>query len=378
MDLKYLLVLFLVCFIPFIGYFANPLLAFNDSYAFLSQTCGRPVLSDLGSGFFKEFVLPLFPCNIFLIKLVLFGLYFVSILSVWGFARELVGEGKGFRVAFVSATLSPLLFFEAMKFENDIFGWCLCFLSFWVISVSLRPNLAKKVRLPLLFVACCLLFLASIAYIPSILGGIALVFLAPLLLVPIGLLIWLFLSTGIGYLGNSLVRAGLVSEEMLGFGVPWIALMLPFILDIPKKLRLPAIFLLIMGFVKAKFMLFAVPFLAFGVVEADEKFRHHRWWPNLFVVGFVFVCVFSFMAFYTAPNTQDFVQINEAIKLSQDLNVPLYNDWSIGWWVYYLGYPTTYRGGYPNPDWNNLERPFVALTKEELPCEKINKAFICK
>ena len=383
MDRKYLLLLFVVTFIPFMGYMLNPFLAFNDSYAFLSEVCGRPVVSDLGSGFFKEFVLPLFPCNILVIKLVLFCLYFVSILAIWGFGRELVGKEKGFRVAFVSATLSPLLFFEAMKFENDIFGWCLAFIGLWCGSVLLRKGLVWYKKFVLLLVACCLLFFASITYVPSILGGIALGFLVPVLGLPVLGLIGLFFWVGIGYLGNSLTRAGLVSEEMLGFGVPWIALLLPFVFDLPKKLRLPTIFLLVMGFVKAKFMLFAVPFLAFGVVEADEKFRHHKWWPNLIVVGLVFSCVFAFMAFNTAPNLTDFNQIKDAIKLSADLNVPLYNDWSIGWWVWYAGYDTNFKAGYPNPDWNKLERPFVALTKEELACELQNKQantkiFICK
>ena len=133
MDRKHFFLLLIVTLIPFVGYFLNPLVAGFDSYAFVSQVCGNTVPGNLGSELFKSFLLPLFPCNFLVIKVVLFLAYFAAILGIAFWAEQAVGKERGWKVAFVSATISPLLFFEALKFENDIFGWALSFIGLWLI-----------------------------------------------------------------------------------------------------------------------------------------------------------------------------------------------------------------------------------------------------
>ena len=140
---------------------------------------------------------------------------------------------------------------------------------------------------------------------------------------------------------------------------------------------------IIIGFLKINLMVFAIPLLALNFLNLETKkgLRNKKWFPNLIAVGLVFACVYAFFGFYASPTQADLDQIQQGIVLAEDLNVPLYNDWEIGWQVEYLGYPTKYKASYPNPDWNNLSKPFVALTKEELPCKKITgetrKTFIC-
>jgi len=376
-----LFLLFVVCLIPFIGYFANPLLAGFDSYAFASEVCGHGVEDSLGSELFKS-LLFVFPCNFFLIKVVLFIVYFIAIvaLALWG--EEVLGKERGWLVGFVSATISPLLFFEALKFENDIFGWSLSFVALCLLFkgfslVKWHEKRVKGVMCIILGLGAC--FLAFLCYLPSL-----------LVLLGVGLVsvytIFLAFLAGVVLLQNvPMFREpingiqALVSEEMIASGIPWIAFFLPFIWDIPKKYKLPTIVLLGTGFVKAKVMLFAVPWLALGLVEADAKFKDKRWWPNLVVVGLVFCVAFSFMAYFTVPTTQNFADIKEVIQLSQDNNYPLYNDWSYGWWVWYNGYETNYKAFYPDPDYNNLPKPYLAYTDTNLPCTQLKeKVFICK
>ena len=370
MKFKYVALLFVVCLIPFMGYFLNPNLAFNDSYAFLSSVCGvEDVGGDLGSFVFKDFLLPLFPCNVLFIKFVLFLTYFSCILLIGLFAENIVGSGKGWKVAFVSATLSPLLFFEAMKFENDIFGWLFCLLGLWCISFLANGkvySLSSKVLYTL--VACVCLFFASLLYLPSVLIAVVYCFLVwwvvPIVIIPI----MYVLNDAFVYL--FLTNRG-VSEEMIGYGLPWIVFLFPFIMDVPKKLRIPTIILLIIGFFKTKFMFFVVPFLSFGVVEFYEKYKTERWCPNLFFVGFCFLFAYSFLAFTTSPTQSEMNQVSSSIVLANDLNVPLYNDWDLGWWVTFKGYPTIYKACFPDPDWNKLETPYVALTRIDLNCEQV-------
>jgi len=263
-------------------------------------------------------------------------------------------------------------------------GWrwsLLCGLIFVlsVVFMLFLRNCSFFDALCLVFGLCCFL-LGTAIYLPSILGllGVGFVFWWLLPVAIIGFVIvfpnfWLYIEQ---FFNGT---APLVSEEMVASGVPWIAFLIPFVFDIPKRFKLPALVLLAMGFFKAKVMLFAVPWLALGIVEADEKFKTKRWWPNLIAVGLVFCCAFSFMAYFTAPTTQDFDSIKEAIQLSKDTNLPLYNDWDYGWWFWYNGYETKYKISFPNPDWNKLPKPYIAYTDLNLPCEQLKeKVFICK
>jgi hypothetical protein len=44
-----------------------------------------------------------------------------------------------------------------------------------------------------------------------------------------------------------------------------------------------------------------------------------------------------------------------------------------GWWIESEGLDTNFRGGFPNPDYNNESRPFFALSMQDLNCLKIKE-----
>jgi hypothetical protein len=81
--------------------------------------------------------------------------------------------------------------------------------------------------------------------------------------------------------------------------------------------------------------------------------------------------IFTGIALY--PTQSDITEIKEAIQLSKDTNLPLYNSWGEGWLITYLGKETEYKISYPDPDWNNLTKPFYAYSSTNLDCNKLNK-----
>jgi hypothetical protein len=374
MNRKQVALLLFVCVVPFIGYFFNPNLAYTDAYAFLGGACGLN----------QKYIIPLIPCNVLAIKTILVGLYAVSIFSLAFFGEKVLGE-RGWRVGFYSATLSPLLFQLGMNFENDIFGWSLVFVGFALFGIGFKENKASEKAI-YYFLGCCSAFLGTFAWLGAYLGvlTLSLMWLPLLLLVIPTIFVWR--DYIVNYFLQYLNPNQLVGEETLGAGIVPVMFVFWVLYQKPKNLLFPlatwASFLI--GVIKIKYMLFAIPLLMLNFVKFEqENAPHIKHFPNLIVVGLVFACVFNIFGFFAAPTQQDFVQIENAIELANDLNVPLYNDWSYGWWVEYKGYTTQYKASYPEPDYNNLPRPFVALTTQELACSKIKeqaskKTFICK
>ena len=140
MDFKVTILLIAVCFLSFSGYwFFNPLINGTDSYAFLTVVCdSNTVKGNLGSELFFG-LLPLFPCDVLVVKLFLFVCFVVCTLSIAFFGENIVGK-DGWRAGLFAATLSPLLFMEVTKFENDIFGITLTCISFALFSVIFKGD----------------------------------------------------------------------------------------------------------------------------------------------------------------------------------------------------------------------------------------------
>lgn len=357
------LYLFFVCLVPFLFYFVNPLLAYYDSYAFLSGTCG---LIDV-------YMLPFVPCNIFFIKLLLFFCFFVSVLSISVFGEQILGKKVGWRAGLFAVAFCPLFFQQFIKFENDVFGLTLGFVSLALFSIALNKNKLTHKAL-IVFFSLLVLFFAWFLWQPAILISIAMFllsvysyFFSILLIIPFIHQIPTYISTKWSF-GKYQVL-----EEMPLIGLFGIIFVLPGLKFIPKKILLPTILLLGLGLWKSKLMILAIPFIIIGFVLFVQKLERMKWFPNIYIISIIMVLVMGFFSLGVSPTQQEMRIVEQSIQLSKDLNVPLYNDWTYGWWITYKGYPTKYRASYPNPDYNNLPRPFVALTKQQINCELIKK-----
>jgi len=85
--------IFLAALAPFIGLLLRGVVWGADSFAFLAVACGQQqyVASLSSPGWFTS-LLPFFSCNIFLIGLVMFVLYFFALLGLWVFGKKFFVE----------------------------------------------------------------------------------------------------------------------------------------------------------------------------------------------------------------------------------------------------------------------------------------------
>lgn len=170
-----------------------------------------------------------------------------------------------------------------------------------------------------------------------------------------------------------------VAEEIPLVGIVFVLHIIHFWKKIPQPFTFYGIILLIMGLVKSKYMFLATPLLIIAVL--DKHLKEGLSIPKIGLnkiplVGFsMFLLVgWVVMIQFTYPLQSDIDEMKFAIQYSRDNNLPLYNDWGDGWTFEYLEFETKYKVSYPNPDWNNLDKPFVAYTKQDLlGCEKLAK-----
>jgi hypothetical protein len=182
-----------------------------------------------------------------------------------------------------------------------------------------------------------------------------------------------------GYLVSSFTQGigvNAVSEEIPLVGLVFILHILHFWKRIPKPLFLYGLLLLFLGALKSKYMFLAVPFLIAGLLDKYLKEGLHI--PKLGMNNLPLIPVSMFllvgwvvMVSFAYPTGSDMSEMKQAIELHNTTNIPLYNDWGDGWTFVSLGYDTNYKISYPNPDWNKLQRPFLAYSKTELGCEHI-------
>jgi len=371
MNKKHYIVLFFCALLPFLGYFLNPNIAFNDSYAYLGYICHNPSIpNSLETPLFLG-IISFFPCSIIYLKVYELILYYITLIALAHFGEQAFNKEKGWFVSLFVAGLSPLLFLEAIKFENDQLGWCIAFIALAVTAFALNQQKLKKFSLlglaTLLFGLSFLFWKGTIVLFAML--GFSSIILFVFWLLPSTLI---FFTSFIGYLQASF-SSNMVAENQPGAAIIFLAFFVPFLLDIPKRWKVLGFVSFLVAVLIPKFALFCLPFVALGLVnmidkvEKEDKYiKVRRHLPNFTLFCLIMCFLFAYIGFSAVPSSEQLQQDKEAIQLAQDLNINLYNDWDYGWHLTYLGYNTTYRAGYPNPDYNNLQKPYIALTTQDL------------
>jgi len=347
----------------------------SDSFAFMSVSCGQSQFAvNLSSPvWFVWFLENVVSCNLLVLAVTVWLLYFLVLLSVYFFGLKWFKD-KSYLLPIYFACLTPLIFIEVLRFENDFFGWSLAFVFLGCFSLFVEK------RSPgLLFLSVLLAVFSVILWFPSVFVLLLALFLLPipvwlsygvLLLGLLGLLV-----TKWGYLVGSFTQGigvNAVSEEIPLVGLVFILHVLHFYKKIPMPLLFYGIFLILLGALKSKYMFLAVLPLMMGLLwkELNEnglsipKMGIEKI-PVLAFCGLLGVGWF-FMGLNMYPTQSDLSEMSYAISLANDNNLELYNDWGDGWMLVSLGYDTNYKISYPNPDWNNLPRPFIAWSQEKI------------
>jgi len=385
------MLIFLAASAPFIALSLRGIVWGADSFAFLAVACGQnSYASFLGSPSWFTSLLPFFNCNITLISLVMFLFYFLALLGLWIFSKRFFVENSwlgvikdsSWKYVFVVASITPLFFLEAMRFENDFFGWTLSFMALGLFTLALTHD-KWHIKITSLFLACIIGFIAVLLWNASILVLLACVFLLiknqkQKILVFFGI-ITIFLIFFQGYVLSSFnilfSVEKVVAEEIPFVGLIFILHIVHFIKKVPKELFLYSILLLGIGLLKSKYMFLTIPFLVLGLMRKENEEGLIIRGDKIPLLPICCLCLVGlvFMSPFLYPTQVDLKEMKEAIQLSNDLNVPLYNSWGEGWIFTYLGVETNYKISYPDPDWNHLEPPYTAYSKTmDLNCEKIN------
>jgi len=358
----HLLGLAILAFILTIGVFLRGDLFGFDAYA--SWECVKGNCEYLGIQPLAIMLFKVFPNHLLFFKFVMFASAFASVTALWFIARRFFDE----RVSWISvigvAALSPLVVFLFGQFENELFALPLLFWSFYFVLSE--KYWVKFLSFPLLAVA--LFFWGGTAYFLFVLAPIFFWTIVPFLLV-------------VYFEWNALIlpfRSSEVMESRLFsafFDLFGLILVVPFIFRCKNwwiwfSFGVALIFVAIQG----KFVAFLLPFFIIGLGNAWlilEKRGFSAF--NVLLVCFFLIIGWNVAIFMQQPTSIEWGKISEVIQLQKDTNYPLYNDWSFGYWLIHKGYDTNFKGGFPNPDYNQLQKPFVALTQEELPCKKVSE-----
>jgi hypothetical protein len=230
-------------------------------------------------------------------------------------------------------------------------------------------------------------FLALVFWGILLWGGSLLVFIALslyfswllILSVPI---VFIKLNSLIQYaLNGSIFSNQPIMEEMPIVGATPTIFLWPFLNKTPKGWLIPTIFLFIVGMIKVKYMFLAVPLMAMGLLVIDnanqgQKILGKFKWPDLVLLGLFCSASFGVMAYWSEPTSQQLTLVDLAIVLHKENGLPLYNDWSTGWWFENKGFHTNYKSSYPEPDYNSINKKYIAFTMYDInkSCEEKAKA----
>lgn len=346
----------LVLFLPM--FFRLPVGA--DSFAYLSFVCGS---SFLGQFIFAAPFFALLPCNLFFVSCFMFFLFFGSVYFISRIGKLLFPNGA--LAGFFALGLSPIILFFFSNFENDQVGYFLMLVSsFYFFRLVLWFNVEFKGGFPVRVRDSVIYYFKSLYFVfvngwflwvPFLFffvgsflfwKGVSYFFLGVLCLwfvsVP-------FVAFAVLFLFTEFI-SGFHSSQLVGENFPFTGFVTFFFLFIGvfglwferhrDALFMVTCYLLFLGLVFSKWVFLGVPFLAFGVVLAFNRFK---FLSHLLYYCLIFGCVFSFMLFTFFPSYDLLDAVHDSVVVVGDS--PVHVDWSYGYLFFYFGHPVGEFGG---------------------------------
>jgi len=376
---------FLFALAPFVSLLIRGVVWGADSFAFMAVSCGQTIFANkLSSPLWFTNLLPYFSCNFFLIIFSMFVFYFLCLISMKIIFEHFLNEKESFLAVFLLASVSPLFFIEALRFENQLYSFCMAFMCLALTLLSKKPIYGKKV----LFLAIIMALFSVSLWSASVLVLFIVIYLVELKPLTRKVLFVLGLVGGIlvfhKYAINSFLMllnspGNLIAEEIPFVGIVFIIHLITFIKWVPRNMLPYSILLLMIGLIKSKYIFLVTPFLVLGLLLKNREYPINIRGDQipLFAISVFCLVGLMFSSFFLYPTQNDLIEIDDAIRLSNDSGLPIKNDWGDGWIFVWRGYNTPYKisNGFV-ADFNGTN--FIGYTKKELPCKKINtRTFIC-
>jgi len=318
------LIFFAMAFVAFVVYFFRSGIIYADGYGYLSMACniGNPIID---GGVFNYLVY-LIPCNILIVKMLLFCLVCVSgyFIIKW---CTIFSERNGWRASYL-LFLTPFFLLEASKFENDQFAFPLMFaaLYFWFSEKKIRAIALTALAFSLWQgAAIYAIGFAAVSFWPVVPTITAIFFLWP-------------------GLSGLFLRHNFAQEDV--FLLPTIRGWLFLLAGIPAlALKAPKVFpmaliCIAVGIASLKFAILAVPFLVLGFVlllddlEKSESPFAKRFFKLHWLVAVFMLVITIGIIWTTIPSDSEWQALSYAEELS-DGNYT--SDWGMLYWRQWLG-----------------------------------------
>jgi len=342
------LVLFVITLVPFVIYeVARPDLFGADPYYFLDAVCHD---AEFKTPVFAHDVISGIPCNILLIKFVMFLSCFLSVLCIAGIGQHY--HKNGWRAGFL-VFLIPVFFFSFVKFENDLFAMPLIFLAA-LLFIRNKPK-GRWLAIPVLITAG--LFWEGTALFVIVLA----LSVGPLWLLGLPIVVSRFSE-----LVNAVVPDPGVAENQFGMLMPLLMFGFIGLHKTDERYYPQLVIFFILGAANAKWLIFVVPFLVGRLVcfVEDIEWKHRRW---IYWLCAVLIVGQAFAVVRGIPTREQTLAVKDAIELSGG---DVQNDWDYGHWVVFYGGDTNSRFHYSQQkEWHRG----IVLTKHFLPaCSLVN------
>lgn len=352
-----IIILFLICLLPFTFYALKYGFVESDSYYFMIQICnGEKTFRDTPP--ISSLAFSLMPCNFAAAKLLLFISLFLSTLIV-AKTGELFHKNGWLAGAFIF--LCPIWISEFFKFEDDQIAYPLLFLAMYSFLKGVKEN-KKRYQAT----AIGLALTASLAWK----GGVFYILAFTLtfiwgIIIAIPIIVVYFKN-----LFGAIIPTTRVLENFPIVGAFYYNFLLLGWLETKKEYLPQLIFFFALTCINLKFIIHAMPLLAIGVVgvwnnlkQYSEnikqlfKFRFDADNIKLFLSLMLLFALGSSVIGYSLtiqeklPTPATWEAIDYAIQKSNETGKPLKNDWSFGYWIMWKGKTPSAYGGWTKSDY---------------------------
>lgn len=179
------------------------------------------------------------------------------------------------------------------------------------------------------------------------------------------------------------VKSNLIWENLIGISVLTFFLIMMGFFYQKKEFNKVSYPFLISGILTSKFMYQGIVFLLMGFYEFliifDFKIKmlslgFYKRFKQIVVFSAIYIILIGqYNSVINAePTGSTFELLNYSIQLSKDTNIPLNNEWGVGYWLKYLGKDTNSYGGFH--EWkDDFNHSLVISMTERKDCLKVKK-----
>lgn len=308
-----------------------------DSYFFLDHVCGGGGLYE-GASFstvppLANIVFEALPCNVFLTKLLFVGLLVASLLIIYYINR--LDHGSEAWRAIPFTLIFPVFLFNSLKIENDPLSYPIMFASFYFFYKYLKQKKYFDLIASIILIGIAGLFWGGALYYVLYYT----LFESLVLIVSFPLLLFFF-----GELSSGLIPNFGVDENNPFKFFRQVTVFFTLFLasndlkSVSRKKWLMALPFLAVGLFNPKFLILLTPFISLILIEAwknGDRLTRRFMTPLATIFAIIFILQIGFGWHGPTETEHDFVQ--ESIRLANDQNLFLDNDWGLGHLIFFYG-----------------------------------------